>query len=137
MKREDREMLEAAGYAVALAAVVFAIVLLLSGCSAQPVVTKPEQVLVEGRPQPCTPPRIDKPTWATSAATAAPFDEKVKAEGVELEQRIAYEIKLEAALAGCTTPSSPPQPTPASEPPAAAPAPKSFGDRVKSLFHLN
>jgi hypothetical protein len=75
------------------------LLLLLGACASPVTVYKPVTVEV---PVPCDMPKVDHPAWATSLVplNSRLFD-KVKASLVELQQRAAYEARLQAAAASC------------------------------------
>ncbi|WP_144630282.1 hypothetical protein [Bordetella genomosp. 13] len=73
----------------------------LAGCGATPIV-RTERVEVPVS-VPCRVERVYAPAWATSAlADDASFYQKMAAVLAELEQRKAYESRIEAALAACS-----------------------------------
>lgn len=67
------------------------------GCAVPAPAPEPQKVLV-----PCTVPSVDKPVWARDKLvdTSTPY-ERVRAAYVELEQRVGYELGLEASLQAC------------------------------------
>ena len=78
---------------------VLAAVLPLAGCGSTVVRTERVEVPV---PVPCVVPVIERPAWAMDALPVdAGLYETVRAALVEIEQRRAYEARLEAAVAGC------------------------------------
>jgi len=91
--------------ALELAALVF-LVLVVTACASEPtVVHEPVEVkvpvMVRCDPKPVYPPAA----WATDVVPfTADYFERVRAMAEELAQRMAYEIELKAALAGCTSP---------------------------------
>ncbi|SAI70453.1 Uncharacterised protein [Bordetella ansorpii] len=83
----------------ALAAMSF-LSLSLAGCGATPMM-RSERVEVPVA-VPCRVQRMAAPAWATSELPEdASFYQKVTALLAELEQRKAYERRIEAALAAC------------------------------------
>ncbi|MGD9662065.1 MAG: hypothetical protein AB7U63_12400 [Porticoccaceae bacterium] len=76
--------------------------IILAGCaSTDPIVVRTERVEVPVQ-VPCRAPDIERPKWAIDALPAgAGVFARVKAMGVELEQRRAYEAHLEAAISAC------------------------------------
>lgn len=79
---------------------VMTLALALAGCAGGP----PARVLVP-MPVNCKVDMPKKPVWATSTmAPDADIFVKVRALLVERRQRVTYEKLLEAAIAGCNTP---------------------------------
>lgn len=81
---------------------LFPLVIVLSGCASTPqIVVRTERVEVPVQ-VPCRTPAVERPKWAVDAlpAGAGLFD-RVRAMAVELEQRRAYEARLEAATSAC------------------------------------
>ena len=76
--------------------------LFLCACAGEPtVVREPVEVKVPIE-VPCKPKDVPVPPWATDQVSDdADYFEKTRAVVEELAQRIAYEIQLKAALAGC------------------------------------
>lgn len=82
-----------------------ALVLLLAGCAVEPatIIREPVEVRV-AVPVACQVPAVERPAWATEAIEAA--EPRVVIRGgralmAEVEQRRAYEARLEAALDAC------------------------------------
>lgn len=76
--------------------------ILLAGCASDPkIVVRTELVEVPVQ-VPCRAPDVERPKWAVDALqeNATLFD-RVKAMAVEIEQRRAYEQRLEAATRAC------------------------------------
>lgn len=73
----------------------------LAGCAGAPVVVKTERVEVPV-PVPCRTPEISRPAWALDTLPkGASLFKRVQAAFVEIEQRRAYEARLEAAVKAC------------------------------------
>ncbi|QIE89439.1 hypothetical protein [Pseudomonas nitroreducens] len=78
------------------------LVVALAGCAGQ-VEPEPRTVRVEVPVAvPCRAPAVQEPTWATASLQKGDsLQVKVRALLAELEQRIGYEKKLEAAVQVC------------------------------------
>lgn len=74
----------------------------LAGCASNPaIVVKTERVEVPV-PVPCRVKTPEKPVWAVAVLPAgATLFKRVQAMAVEIEQRIGYETRLEAAVKSC------------------------------------
>jgi len=87
-------MMRRVAFAVLLAATV-------SGCATAPIAVRTERVEVPVS-VPCKTPKIDRPAWAVNALPpSAMLFQRVRAMAVEIEQRAAYEARLEAAVKSC------------------------------------
>jgi hypothetical protein len=72
----------------------------LAACEGAPVY-EPVEVSVPVS-VPCEAPMVPKPAWKLqNTSLDAPFFETVKATLIELDQRKAYEARLEAAIKAC------------------------------------
>lgn len=77
------------------------LVAVLAGCAGAPVAVRTERVEVPV-PVPCRTPDIARPVWALDALSkGATLFQRVRAMAVEIEQRRAYEARLEAAVKSC------------------------------------
>lgn len=78
------------------------LLLALAGCASKPqIVVRTERVEVPVQ-VPCRAPEIERPQWAVDALPdGAGVFARVKAMAVEIEQRRAYEARLEAAIGAC------------------------------------
>lgn len=73
----------------------------LAGCAGAPVAVRTERVEVPVS-VPCRTPEIPRPAWALDTLPkGASLFQRVQAAFVEIEQRRAYEARLEAAVRAC------------------------------------
>lgn len=78
-----------------------ALLAVMAGCAGAPVAVRTERVEVPV-PVPCRTPEISRPVWALDALQkGAGLFQRVQAAFVEIEQRRAYEARLEAAVKSC------------------------------------
>ena len=80
---------------------VIACLLMLSGCAARPVITRPVEVLVPVS-VPCKTPVIPVPTWPTTELKSGDnIFRQVQLILAEIQIRKGYEAQLEAAVKSC------------------------------------